>query len=192
VAGRLADGALVSEAVSEAVAPATEFVASGGAAALQPGVATPDGDAEAVAAHVRGAGGTVVAAGGCFDLVHAGHVRMLESARALGDCLIVCLNSDRSVRRLKGPGRPVVRAADRAAVLSALRCVDAVAIFDEMTPVEILGRLRPHLWAKGGDYGARDLPEAAALEPWGGRAVILPYVAGRSTTRILETAGAHV
>jgi rfaE bifunctional protein nucleotidyltransferase chain/domain len=190
VAGMLADGALVSEAVSEAVGPATEFVGSGGAAAIRPRVdQAPDADAETLAAQVRGAGGTVVATGGCFDLVHAGHVRMLQSARALGDCLIVCLNSDLSVRRLKGPGRPVVGAEDRAAVLTALECVDAVTIFGEETPAHVLGRLRPHLWAKGGDYAAQDLPEAAALEGWGGRTVILPYVAGRSTTRILEGAG---
>jgi D-beta-D-heptose 7-phosphate kinase / D-beta-D-heptose 1-phosphate adenosyltransferase len=101
----------------------------------------------------------------------------------------VCLNSDASVRHLKGPGRPVVRAEDRAAVLAALECVDAVTIFDEETPARVLGRLRPHLWAKGGDYAVQDMPEAAALEGWGGRAVILPYVAGRSTTRLLEVAG---
>jgi D-beta-D-heptose 7-phosphate kinase / D-beta-D-heptose 1-phosphate adenosyltransferase len=137
---------------------------------------------------VRAAGGTVVATGGCFDLLHAGHVRALEAARALGDCLIVCLNSDASVARLKGPDRPLVGQDDRAAVLAALRCVDAVVVFDEDDPRAILADLRPHLWAKGGDYAAAELPEAATLAEWGGRAVVVPYVAGRSTTRLIQEA----
>jgi rfaE bifunctional protein nucleotidyltransferase chain/domain len=137
---------------------------------------------------VRRAGGTVVATGGCFDLLHAGHVRLLEQARALGDCLIVCLNSDASVARLKGEDRPLVGERDRAAVLGALGCVDAVAVFDEDEPTAILQRLRPHVWAKGGDYAVADLPEAAALEAWGGQAVVVPYVAGRSTTGLIEKA----
>jgi D-beta-D-heptose 7-phosphate kinase/D-beta-D-heptose 1-phosphate adenosyltransferase len=99
---------------------------------------------------------------------------------------VVCLNGDASVRRLKGPARPVVPQADRAAVLLALGCVDAVLVFDEDTPETALGSLRPHVWAKGGDYRPEDLPEAAALASWGGQAVILPFVAGRSTTRIIE------
>jgi rfaE bifunctional protein nucleotidyltransferase chain/domain len=139
---------------------------------------------------VRRAGGTVVATGGCFDLLHAGHVRMLEQARALGDCLIVCLNSDDSVRRLKGADRPVVPETDRAAVLAALRCVDAVAVFEEDDPRAVLRELRPHVWAKGGDYAVSDLPEAETLAEWGGRAVVVPYVAGRSTSRLIEVARA--
>ena len=94
----------------------------------------------------------MVATGGCFDLLHAGHVRMLQAARALGDCLIVCLNSDASVRRLKGPDRPLVGQDDRSAVLAALGCVDAVAVFEEDDPRAILRELRPDVWAKGGDY----------------------------------------
>jgi rfaE bifunctional protein nucleotidyltransferase chain/domain len=133
----------------------------------------------------------VVAAGGCFDLLHAGHVRLLEAARALGDCLVVCLNSDESVRRLKGPGRPVVPQADRADVLRGLGCVDAVAIFAEDTPAAVLERLRPHLFVKGGDYGARDLPEAEVLARWGGQAVLVPYLEGRSTSGLLA-AGAYL
>ena len=129
-------------------------------------------------ARVRAPGGTVVATGGCFDLLHAGHVRTLEAARALGDCLIVCLNSDASVRRLKGPDRPLVGQDDRAAVLRALACVDAVAVFEEDDPRAVLRELRPHVWAKGGDYAVADLPEAATLAEWGGRAVLVP-VRGR-------------
>ena len=146
----------------------------------------PAGDAVEFSARLRRAGGTVVATGGCFDLLHAGHVRMLEQARALGDGLVVCLNSDASVRRLKGDDRPLVGQDDRAAVLAGLACVDAVAIFDEDDPRAILRRLRPHLWAKGGDYALGELPEAATLAEWGGRAVIVPYVTGRSTTRLIQ------
>jgi D-beta-D-heptose 7-phosphate kinase/D-beta-D-heptose 1-phosphate adenosyltransferase len=133
---------------------------------------------------VRAAGGTVVATGGCFDLLHAGHVSLLQGARSLGDCLIVCLNSDDSVRRLKGDGRPLNSAADRARVLAALGCVDAIAVFGEDTPSAVLERIRPDVWVKGGDYDGRDLPEAAVLSTWGGVAVTVPYLDGRSTTRL--------
>jgi D-beta-D-heptose 7-phosphate kinase / D-beta-D-heptose 1-phosphate adenosyltransferase len=137
-------------------------------------------------AGVRAGGGTVVATGGCFDLLHAGHVATLRAARALGDCLVVCLNSDDSVRRLKGPGRPLVRLADRVAVLEALGCVDAVVPFGERTPEAVLRRLRPDVFAKGGDYALADLPEAALLASWGGQAVVLPYLEGRSTTQLMK------
>jgi D-beta-D-heptose 7-phosphate kinase/D-beta-D-heptose 1-phosphate adenosyltransferase len=192
---RLAAGALPSEAVRAAVAAAAAFVAAGGAAGVAPDGPAPEppaGEAAAeLAARARAEGGTVVATGGCFDLLHAGHVRMLEAARALGDCLVVCLNSDASVRRLKGPDRPLVGQEDRAAVLAALGCVDAVAVFEEDDPSEILRELRPHVWAKGGDYAIADLPEAATLAEWDGRAVIVPYVAGRSTTQLIEVARAR-
>jgi D-beta-D-heptose 7-phosphate kinase/D-beta-D-heptose 1-phosphate adenosyltransferase len=140
------------------------------------------------AARVRAAGGTVVAAGGCFDLLHAGHVGLLQAARRLGDCLVVCVNSDASVRRRKGEGRPVNPLADRIRVLRALECVDAVAVFDEDTPERLLAELRPDIWVKGGDYSGADLPEAALLEEWGGQAVLLPYLAGRSSTGLLDRA----
>lgn len=181
---RLANGALPSEAVRAAVEAASAFVAGGGAAARERPAPIRAG-AVALAQRVRHAGGTVVATGGCFDLLHAGHVRMLEQARALGDCLIVCLNSDASVKRLKGADRPLVEQHDRAAVLEGLSCVDAVAIFEEDDPRAVLRSLRPHVWVKGGDYAVAELPEAATLADWGGRAVIVPYVAGRSTTRLI-------
>ena len=188
-AGRLAAGALPSEAVPAAVAAASAFVDAGGAAAwaagARPAPARPE-DARTLARRIRETGGTVVATGGCFDLLHAGHVRALAAARALGDCLVVCLNSDASVRRLKGPDRPLVGEADRAAVLAGLASVDAVAVFEEDDPRAVLRELRPHVWVKGGDYAATDLPEAATLTEWGGRAVVVPYVAGRSTTRLIE------
>jgi rfaE bifunctional protein nucleotidyltransferase chain/domain len=192
---RLAAGSLPSEAVRAAVLAASAFVAAGGASRVAAaGFAFSEprpAQAAELAERVRGGGGTVVATGGCFDLLHAGHVRMLQAARALGDCLIVCLNSDASVRRLKGPDRPLVGQDDRAAVLGALECVDAVAVFEEDDPRAILETLRPDVWAKGGDYALGDLPEAEVLASWGGRAVIVPYVSGRSTTRLIEVARAR-
>jgi rfaE bifunctional protein nucleotidyltransferase chain/domain len=173
-------------AVAEGVAAATRFVATGRWDA--PLDASRDGrvDAFELAAATRRAGGTVVTAGGCFDLLHAGHIELLEAARGLGDCLIVCLNSDRSIRRLKGPSRPIVNERDRRRVLEALQCVDAVAVFDEPTPVELLERLRPHVFAKGADYTAEELPERRALARWGGRVAILPLAGGRSTSALIE------
>ncbi|MBV8989442.1 MAG: D-glycero-beta-D-manno-heptose 1-phosphate adenylyltransferase, partial [Solirubrobacterales bacterium] len=192
LAGSLGSGRALADAAREAVACASAYVASGGAyRALrerQGGVDSTQPDAIELAAKVRARGGTVVATGGCFDLLHAGHIRTLQDARRLGDCLIVCLNSDASVRRLKGPSRPVVPEYDRAAVLTALGCVDAVAVFDEDTPEQVLRALRPHVWAKGGDYEGVRLPEAEVLAEWHGRAVVLPYVEGRSTTRLIEEA----
>jgi rfaE bifunctional protein nucleotidyltransferase chain/domain/rfaE bifunctional protein kinase chain/domain len=195
----LADGALPSEAVVQAVSAASAFV--GGrrspvgvappAAPVAPAGPAPVAGLVAAAQlvqAVRDRGGTVVATGGCFDLLHTGHVRLLEAARSLGDCLVVCLNSDASVRRLKGPGRPLVGEADRAGVLLALSAVDAVVIFDEETPATVLVRLRPDIFAKGGDYTAAALPETAVMAGWGGQAVILPYIEGRSTTRMLAEA----
>lgn len=194
-AGLLADGAPLAEAVAGAVRAASSFVAAGGAARVsfdRSGEEDPREpvceSADEVVARIRAEGGTVVATGGCFDLLHAGHVGTLQAARALGDCLIVCLNSDASVRRIKGPDRPLVAEEDRAAVLHALGCVDAVILFDEDTPEAALERLRPDVFAKGGDYAVSDLPEARLLESWGGQAVILPYIEGRSTTRLIQEA----
>ena len=207
-AAALRQGALTSEAVTSAVAAASQYLADGGVTRLStPGTsADPSTEAQTdqfavvdgpagpgpaaleLARRVRTAGGTVVATGGCFDLLHAGHVSLLQTARALGDCLIVCLNSDASVRRLKGDDRPLNHAADRVAVLSALGCVDAIAVFEEDTPCEVLDQLRPDIWVKGGDYDGRELPEAARLETWGGVAVTVPYLSGRSTTRLAGAA----
>jgi rfaE bifunctional protein nucleotidyltransferase chain/domain len=145
-------------------------------------------DALALAREVRDGGGVVVAAGGCFDVVHAGHVHLLESARRLGDCLVVCLNSDRSVRRLKGPPRPIHPLADRIRVLQGLSCVDAVLAFDGDTPCEALQAIRPHLFVKGADHRDRPLPEREVLAGWDGRVVLLPVLEGRSTTGILRAA----
>jgi rfaE bifunctional protein nucleotidyltransferase chain/domain/rfaE bifunctional protein kinase chain/domain len=145
-------------------------------------------DALGLAREVRAAGGTVVVAGGCFDVLHPGHVRLLGAARGLGDCLIVCLNGDLSVRRLKGRRRPVNPVEDRAEVLGALAPVDAVFVFDEDDPCAALEQLRPHLFVKGADHAGTDLPEREVLARWGGEIVFVPVVPGRSTTRVLEIA----
>ena len=193
-AGLLADGASAEEAVTVAVTAASAFVAVGGASATStaqaamgtaPALEGMEGAIE-VARRTRAAGGRVVATGGCFDLLHAGHVSVLQAARRLGGCLVVLLNSDESVRRLKGPDRPLVEEADRAAVIGALECVDAVAIFDEATPEAALRRLRPDVFAKGGDYAGVDLPERSVLAEWSAEVVVLPYLEGRSTSRLVE------
>jgi rfaE bifunctional protein nucleotidyltransferase chain/domain/rfaE bifunctional protein kinase chain/domain len=188
-AGLLAGGALVHDAVEGAVRSASAFVGAGGLTAPT-AAPRPSGQeaAEDVVARVRAAGGVVVATGGCFDLLHAGHVSLLRAARALGDCLVVLLNSDESVRRLKGSDRPLVPQEDRAEVLRALACVDAVVVFHEDTPERALERLRPDLFAKGGDYELDTLAEAATMSRLGGEAIVLPYVAGRSTTTLIRKA----
>jgi D-beta-D-heptose 7-phosphate kinase/D-beta-D-heptose 1-phosphate adenosyltransferase len=183
----LARGALVSEAVEAAVHAATEFVAASRQVPMEksdPRIGARL--AGEVVADVRARGGTVVATGGCFDVLHAGHVATLEAARRLGDCLIVCLNSDASVRGLKGSDRPVNHQDDRGRVLAGLACVDAVVVFDEPTPTAVLSWLRPDVWVKGGDYRPDELPETALLARWGGQSVVVPYLAGRSTTNLLK------
>jgi D-beta-D-heptose 7-phosphate kinase / D-beta-D-heptose 1-phosphate adenosyltransferase len=186
----LARGAGLAEAVTAAVEEASRFVAEGWVSGEEePPVVEPGSGLEhalEVARQARARGGRVVATGGCFDLLHAGHVEALEAARRLGGCLIVCLNSDASVRRLKGPERPIVPETDRARVLLGLSAVDAVVVFDEDTPVPVLRRLRPDVFVKGGDYSGADLPERRAMEEWGGELVLVPYVDGRSTTRLVE------
>jgi D-beta-D-heptose 7-phosphate kinase / D-beta-D-heptose 1-phosphate adenosyltransferase len=180
----LHEGGLVTEAVTEAVRRASAFVCAGGVAALAGTVAPApeEPDVWEVVRRTRSSGGRVVAAGGCFDLLHAGHVSLLRAARRLGDCLVVCVNSDASVRALKGPDRPLVPAADRVRVLEALECVDAVAVFDERTPADLLERLRPDVWVKGADYAGAALAEAGAVRRHGGEIVLLPYLDGRSTS----------
>jgi D-beta-D-heptose 7-phosphate kinase/D-beta-D-heptose 1-phosphate adenosyltransferase len=134
----------------------------------------------------RAAGHRIVLTNGCFDILHAGHVTYLQAARALGDVLVVAVNSDDSVRRLKGPDRPVHTAADRMLVLSALSCVDHVVEFGADTPVRLVERVRPDVYAKGGDYDLADLPEAPIVHSYGGAVRLLPFVARHSTTRILQ------
>ena len=129
---------------------------------------------------------TVVFTNGCFDILHSGHVRYLTAARELGDILIVGMNSDASVRKLKGEGRPVNPAADRAEVLAGLRAVDHVVIFNEDTAEELVRRLQPDIYVKGGDYSLDRLPESAIVAVYGGRTVLVPVVEGRSTTNVIQ------
>lgn len=185
----LGAGAALEEATQTAVQRAAEFLGRGGVSSLgeEPEPTQLHGpavNALRVARETREAGGTVVATGGCFDLLHAGHARTLSAARRLGDCLIVCLNSDESVRRLKGSQRPIMGEDDRAELLNALECVDAVFVFGEDTPEEALATLRPDIWVKGGDYSATELPESALLRSWGGQTVTVPYIPARSTTSL--------
>ncbi len=128
----------------------------------------------------------VVFTNGVFDLLHVGHVDLLTAARAQGDRLVVALNSDASVRRLKGPARPVRAEAERAYVVAALECVDAVTVFDQDTPLELIMALRPDVLVKGGDYTPDTIVGRAQVESWGGRVHVVPLTAGQSTTRILE------
>ncbi|MCW2914617.1 MAG: cytidyltransferase-related enzyme [Actinomycetia bacterium] len=187
----LRDGRSLTEAVTEAVHRASTFVLSGG---VHDDADVPETGRQAwdVIRRTRERGGMVVATGGCFDLLHAGHISLLRQARALGDCLVVCLNSDTCVRELKGPGRPVVGEQDRARVLAALDCVDAVLIFEERTPVKVLEHVRPNLWVKGGDYAHTDLVESQIVRRYGGEVVLLPYLEGRSTSRLVERAHSSV
>jgi len=121
---------------------------------------------------------------GIFDLLHAGHLRSLEQARELGDQLVVAVNSDDSARRLKGPDRPYQSADDRARLLAGLRVVDAVTVFDEDTPAELLSALLPDVLVKGADYEGREIAGAAAVEAAGGEVILLDLVPGRSTTNL--------
>ncbi|UZX01669.1 D-glycero-beta-D-manno-heptose 1-phosphate adenylyltransferase [Arthrobacter sp. CDRTa11] len=134
----------------------------------------------------RAQGQRIVLTNGCFDVLHSGHTRYLNQAKQLGDVLVVALNSDDSVRRLKGPGRPINTVADRAAVIAALSCVDYVTVFDTPTASPLISQLRPEVYAKGGDYTPEMLAETAAVEEYGGRVAILDYVAERSTTAVVQ------
>ncbi len=139
-------------------------------------------------AGLRAAGRKVVVTNGCFDLLHPGHVAYLESARALGDALLIGLNGDDSVRQLKGPSRPLNTESDRARVIAALGCVDAVCIFPEMRATRFLGWVQPDIYVKGGDYTLEtiDQNERHAVEEGGGRISFLAFVPGKSTTGLLE------
>jgi D-beta-D-heptose 7-phosphate kinase/D-beta-D-heptose 1-phosphate adenosyltransferase len=134
----------------------------------------------------RAAGKRVVFTNGCFDLLHAGHLTLLSQAARLGDVLVVAINSDASVRHLKGPERPLVPQAERAALLAALGFVDAVTIFDEDTPLQVLKAVQPQVLVKGGDYQPTEVVGRELVEANGGRVVIVPLMPERSTTSLLE------
>lgn len=169
--------------------PGTSVCATGELAERVAAAEGPLLDAASLAALVdeqRVMGRRVVFTNGCFDVVHRGHIASLNQAKRLGDVLVVALNSDDSVARLKGPERPVNPLADRAAVIGALSCVDHVTTFDADTPVELLELLRPDVYAKGGDYTPEMLREAATVRAYGGRTVILDYLPDRSTSAIVD------
>jgi rfaE bifunctional protein nucleotidyltransferase chain/domain len=142
--------------------------------------------AAALTAELKGRRQVVVFTNGCFDILHAGHVRYLQAARELGDCLVVGLNSDSSVRRLKGAERPINSEEDRAEVISALAAVDYVVIFDEPTAEALVREMRPDIYVKGGDYRVEQLPEAKLVAAYGGKTVLIPEVPGRSTTNLIR------
>lgn len=146
----------------------------------------PRSELSALGDSLRAGGQRIVFTNGCFDLLHVGHLRYLEQARALGDVLVVGLNADSSVRGLKGPKRPVVPEDERAELLAGLRCVDYVTLFEEPVPNETLAALRPHFHVKGGDYEAESLPETPLVRSLGGEVVIMPLVEGRSTTNVVQ------
>ena len=144
----------------------------------------------AVREGLRAAGRQVVFTNGHFELLHPGHVRYLQQARSLGDCLVVGLNDDAATRRLKGPGRPLLSEEARAEVLAALACVDYVVVFGEDTAEQLVRALRPEVYVKGGDYapeaGGKPLPEAAIVRAYGGRVALVPLVSGYSTTALIR------
>jgi D-glycero-beta-D-manno-heptose 1-phosphate adenylyltransferase len=128
----------------------------------------------------------IVFTNGCFDLLHLGHISLLNFARSLGDALVIGINSDASVAKLKGSGRPVVPQDERAAVLAAMPAVSFAIVFDELDPVETIKVVRPHVHVKGGDYRKEDMVETAVVEAQGGEVVLYPLVSGSSTSRLIE------
>jgi rfaE bifunctional protein nucleotidyltransferase chain/domain len=147
---------------------------------------TPRNELKAKIDRLKREGKKVVFTNGCFDILHAGHTRYLREARKLGDALILALNSDSSVRSIKGPMRPIVPEAERAEVVAALDSVDYVTVFDELTPLELIEFLRPDVIVKGGDWAEKDIVGAEAVRKWGGRVAIMPEIEGASTTNIID------
>ena len=137
-------------------------------------------------ARLRAAGRKLVFTNGVFDILHVGHVRYLQQARALGDALVVAINSDASARELKGAGRPLANENDRAEILAALACIDYVSVFDDLSPRALIAELRPDFLVKGGDYSLDQIHGREEVEAAGGRVVSLPFVEGASTSEIIE------
>ncbi len=147
---------------------------------------TPRNELKATVERLKREGKKVVFTNGCFDILHAGHTRYLREARKLGDALILALNSDSSVRSIKGPMRPIVPEAERAEVVASLDSVDYVTVFDELTPLELIEYLRPDVIVKGGDWAEKDIVGAEAVGKWGGRVAVMPEIEGASTTNIID------
>ena len=140
----------------------------------------------AILKQIKAEGKVIVTTNGCFDVLHLGHLRYLQAARQQGDILVVALNSDSSVRELKGENRPLIPHAERAEMLAGLECVDYVIIFPELTPVELLAELKPNIHIKGGDYKLEQLIEKDVVEKNGGKVVVGLNVPGKSTTNLIE------
>ena len=136
---------------------------------------------------LKAKGKRIVFTNGCFDLLHIGHIRYLEEARALGDFLVVGVNSDSSVRKLKGPQRPVLPEEERAEILSGLGCVDYITLFDEIDPLQLITSLHPHILVKGGDWTKEQTVGKEVVERSGGEVVIIPFVKGASTSNLIKT-----
>ncbi len=143
-------------------------------------------EARATRERLRAEGQRLVFTNGCFDILHVGHVRYLEAARALGDALLVAINSDAAVRALKGDSRPVMNEAERAEMLAALAAVSYVTIFDALSPRALIAQLLPDVLVKGGDYGVDEIHGREEVEAAGGRVLALPFIEGASTTGIIE------
>jgi rfaE bifunctional protein nucleotidyltransferase chain/domain len=143
-------------------------------------------DLSAMSAQARKAGRVVVFTNGCFDLVHRGHIHLLRQAKALGDLLIVGLNSDVSVKTIKGPDRPIMPEADRIELIAALEMVDYVVVYSEPDPYQIIAAIKPNVLVKGGDWSADEIVGADVVEQNGGRVAVVPYLPGFSTTQIIE------
>jgi D-beta-D-heptose 7-phosphate kinase/D-beta-D-heptose 1-phosphate adenosyltransferase len=136
---------------------------------------------------LKAKGKSIIFTNGCFDLLHVGHIRYLEEAKALGDVLVVGVNSDASVRKLKGPKRPVLPVEERTEILSGLGCVDYITIFDELDPSALITSLRPNVLVKGGDWTKEQTIGKEVVEGLGGEVVIIPFVKGTSTSNLIET-----
>lgn len=140
---------------------------------------------------LKAQGKTIVTTNGCFDILHVGHVRYLQATKAYADVMIVCLNSDVSVKKIKGSDRPINNENDRAEILCALECVDYVVLFDESSPVDLLCELKPDVYTKGADYTIETLPEAKPVMQNGGRVEFISFVEGKSTTNVIKKIGAR-
>ena len=137
--------------------------------------------------NLKARGKRIIFTNGCFDLLHVGHVRYLEEAKALGDVLVIGVNSDSSVRKIKGPGRPILPVEERVEILSGLGCVDYVAVFDELDPLKLITSLQPNVLAKGGDWTKEQIAGGEVVEKSGGEVIIIPLVQGVSTSNLIET-----
>jgi D-beta-D-heptose 7-phosphate kinase/D-beta-D-heptose 1-phosphate adenosyltransferase len=136
---------------------------------------------------LKAKGRRIVFTNGCFDLLHIGHIRYLEDAKSLGDILVVGVNSDQSIRGLKGNNRPILPQGERTEILSSLGCVDYITVFDEADPLELISFLQPHILVKGGDWAKETIVGREVVERSGGKVVILPFVEGASTSNLIET-----